>query len=333
MNAETVDKDHVVDVEKSLHDVDSEAPQSPNAIEMTPMEYRKLIWKLDIHLLPPLFALWFVSLIDRINIGSANLFGIQKTLGMNAASNDFNIALIVVVIGLVTMEVPSNWLLKKTRPSIVLAVECLLLGKIILVDCSCNALLILLPGVFTIAEGVVKTKEALYAVRFFIGVFEAGLIPGSVYLLAQYYPRYELQWRVSMLMVSNALSTAFGGLLALAIAGIKSSNGYAAWRWIFIIEGCFTCGVTILVYFLLSDWPTSAKWLKPEELAVLQQKSKKPIETSIVRTELTLFSPGSRSYWTYGPVGRKSHLPHLDRLEDLRVVSSRITNLTPNHQS
>jgi hypothetical protein len=90
--------------------------------------------------------------------------------------------------------------------------------------------------------------------RFFIGVCEAGLILdmtmlqtdlcmkfdrslGSVYLLAQYYRRYELQWRLSMLMVGNAISTAFGGHLALAIAGIKSSNGYHPWRWILIIEG------------------------------------------------------------------------------------------------
>ncbi len=92
------------------------------------MEYRKLIWKLDLHLLPPLFALWFVSLVDRVNIGSANIFGLQKDLHMNPKSNDFNIALIIVLIGLITMEVPSNWLLKKTSPSMVLAAESFLLG-------------------------------------------------------------------------------------------------------------------------------------------------------------------------------------------------------------
>jgi len=99
------------------------------AATLTSMQYRKLIWKLDIHLLPPLFALWFVSLIDRINIGSANIFGIQKDLHMNPTSNDFNIALIVVLVGLITMEVPSNYLLKKTSPSKVLAAESLLLGQ------------------------------------------------------------------------------------------------------------------------------------------------------------------------------------------------------------
>lgn len=55
-------------------------------------EYRKLIWKLDVHLLPPLFVLWFISLIDRVNIGTARIQGLEKDLGMNPLTNQFNIA-------------------------------------------------------------------------------------------------------------------------------------------------------------------------------------------------------------------------------------------------
>ena len=77
-----------------------------------------------------------------------------------------------------------------------------------------------------------------------------------------------------MLMVGNAVSTAFGGLLALAIAGIKSSNGYHPWRWIFIIEGCITVGITLLVFPFMSNWPHTAKWLSADEKAVLADRSK-----------------------------------------------------------
>lgn len=61
-------------------------------------------------------------------------------------------------------------------------------------------------------------------------------IVASVFILGQYYPRYEMQWRLGMLMVGNALGTAIAGLLAFAIAGIKSGNGYHGWRWIFIVS-------------------------------------------------------------------------------------------------
>jgi MFS family permease len=129
-------------------------------------------------------------------------------------------------------------------------------------------------AIFTIGQGLITNFTGLCVMRFFIGVMEAGLIPGSVYLLAQYYPRYELQWRLSMLMVGNALANACGGLLALAIAGIDSQNGWRPWRWIFVVEGCFTAGVTILAYPFLPDWPTSSKWLTDNERAVLANKSK-----------------------------------------------------------
>ena len=128
-NMDTEKQTKKVDVEgvdgSSSADGDSASP----VISLTPMQYRKLIWKLDLRLLPPLFALWFVSLVDRINIGSAKIFGIEKDLHMNIKGNDFNIALIIVTIGLITMEVPSNYLLKRTSPSIVLATQSLLLGE------------------------------------------------------------------------------------------------------------------------------------------------------------------------------------------------------------
>lgn len=75
-------------------------------------------------------------------------------------------------------------------------------------------------------------------------------------------------------MVGNALSNALGGLMALAIAGIHNGNGYKSWRWIFIVEGCFTAGVTLLAYPFLPDWPTTAKWLSKEEKEILADRSK-----------------------------------------------------------
>lgn len=107
----------------ATHD-DSHTRVAPSSLE-----YRKLIWKLDVHLLPPLFLLWFVSLIDRLNIGSAKIFGIEKDLHMDAHGSDFNVALITMIVGVILFDVPSNYLLKKTRPSWVLTTENLLLGS------------------------------------------------------------------------------------------------------------------------------------------------------------------------------------------------------------
>ncbi|OAA73217.1 Major facilitator superfamily domain, general substrate transporter [Cordyceps fumosorosea ARSEF 2679] len=217
-------------------------------------EYRRLIRKLDLRLLPPLFVLWFISLIDRVNIGAARLQGLERDLGIDPRSSGFNLAAVVVFAGLVLAEVPSNYLLRRLPPPAVLCGECLALGAV------------------TAAQGLVRNLPALVALRTLVGVLEAGLIPGSVFLLAAYYPRYELQWRLSALHVGNAASNALGGLLAYAVAGIHSSNGYSGWRWIFIVEGLATMVVTCACWPFMSGWPKQARWLADGEREILEER-------------------------------------------------------------
>ena len=108
--------------------------------------------------------------------------------------------------------------------------------------------------------------------RVFVGTFEAGLIPGTVFLLAAYYPRFQLQWRLSVLMCSTALASAFGGLLAYAIAGMAGTNGYLGWRWIFIIEGLISVAIGLFCLFTTPGWPDTATFLDNEERNFLKTR-------------------------------------------------------------
>jgi MFS family permease len=82
-------------------------------------------------------------------------------------------------------------------------------------------------GVCTVCEGLVKNFASLVALRFLLGVFEAGLVPGAVYLISMYYKRYELQWRLSVFFCASILAGAFGGLLAYALAHMDGVGGYS----------------------------------------------------------------------------------------------------------
>lgn len=83
----------------------------------------------------------------------------------------------------------------------------------------------------TICLGVVQSYAALVACRFLLGIFEAGVGPGSVYLISMYYKRYELPWRLSWWYCSAVFAGAFGGLLAYALAKMDGIQGYGGWRW------------------------------------------------------------------------------------------------------
>lgn len=176
---------------------------------------RKLVQKCDLHLLPPLFLVWFFPFIDRINIGNARIQGLEKDLHLTG--NQFNIALVVFFIPFILLEAPTNIGMKRFSPRLWLSGQTLLLGN------------------FTVRQGVVKTYGGLIGMRVFVGTFEGGLIPGTVFLLSAYYPRFELGWRLGVLVCSTALASAFGGLLAYAKAGMAGTGGYLGWRWILII--------------------------------------------------------------------------------------------------
>ena len=76
---------------------------------------KKLLRKLDTHVLPTISLLYMLAFIDRINIGNARIQGLEADLHM--AGNDYNIALQIFFIPYILLEVPSNIILKKIAPS------------------------------------------------------------------------------------------------------------------------------------------------------------------------------------------------------------------------
>jgi MFS family permease len=55
--------------------------------------------------------------------------------------------------------------------------------------------------------------------------------------VSMWYKREESQKRFSFFFISTTLASAFGGLLASAIAKMDGYHGKLAWRWIFILVG------------------------------------------------------------------------------------------------
>jgi MFS family permease len=160
---------------------------------------------------------------------------------------DYNILLSVFYISYILFEIPSNMACKWLGPGWVL--PALTLGF----------------GVCSLCTAFVHTLSSAAGVRFLLGAFEAGLLPGISYYLSRWYRRRELAFRISMYMVMAPLAGAFGGLLASGILKLSSFGSLKAWRMIFAIEGTITIGVAILSFFTLTDRPETARWLTEEE--------------------------------------------------------------------
>ncbi|EMR69450.1 putative major facilitator superfamily transporter protein [Eutypa lata UCREL1] len=105
----------------------------------------------------------------------------------------------------------------------------------------------------------------MVACRVFLGLCEAGLFPGAVFLVSSWYPRHELQQRLALFYTASAFSGALSGLLAYAIADMDGMRGIRGWQWIFLLEGAATVAIGLLMPLLISDSPEQVSWLSGEE--------------------------------------------------------------------
>ncbi|KAK9446413.1 major facilitator superfamily domain-containing protein [Limtongia smithiae] len=230
-----------------------------------PAVSKRVVRTIDMHVIPPLFLLYLLAFIDRSNIGNAKIEGLETSLGMSG--NDYNIALVVFFLPYILLEVPSNFVLKKVKPSTWLS------------------LILFLWGCVTVGIGNVRTYGQLIACRFLLGALESGLFPGCVYVISSYYKRYELFKRMSIFYCAGISSGAFGGLLAYGISNMDGVGKLEGWRWIFIIEGIVTVLVGSLAKLFLPDFPESAKFLTPEESAFVTRRISDEASTQAFRMD------------------------------------------------
>jgi MFS family permease len=99
--------------------------------------------------------------VDRANIGNARLAGLEDDLGLSGY--DYNLVLSVFYISYIIFELPSNMACKYFGPG--WFIPFLTLGF----------------GAASIATAFVHTRAQICGVRFVLGVFEAGMLPGVAY--------------------------------------------------------------------------------------------------------------------------------------------------------
>ncbi|KAI9890492.1 MAG: hypothetical protein M1814_003976 [Vezdaea aestivalis] len=227
--------------------VDPDAHLSPEERTKAVCKDRRLLWKLDLRLIPWLSLLYLISFLDRTNIGNAKIDGLTKDL--NLTDGDYLASLSIFFVSYSLAEPITNVLLKKLRPRIFIP------------------MIMLLWGLCMTTMGLVHNYEGLMVARFFLGLTEAGLFPGINYYLSCWYKRSEFGIRAAIFFSAAAVSGSFGGLLAAAIGKMRGVGGKAGWSWIFILEGLLTIVIGIISFWMVHDFPDEAKFLSDEDRA------------------------------------------------------------------
>ncbi|CAI7646470.1 unnamed protein product [Penicillium pancosmium] len=79
--------------------------------------------------------------------------------------------------------------------------------------------------------------------------------------------------RFIIFLTAGILSGAFGSVVAGAITStLDGVHGIRGWRWLFIVEGVATAGISLIVHWTLLDYPHASRGLTTEEQDLAQKR-------------------------------------------------------------
>ncbi|GAA2199378.1 MFS transporter [Sinomonas flava] len=210
---------------------------------------KSAIAKASKHLMPMLVILYFVAFLDRTNVGFAEA-ALRADRGVSDGA--FALGAGIFFIGYALFEIPSNLALKKFGARFWLARIAITWGVVA-------------------AAFAFTTNDTMFTVlRFLLGVTEAGLFPGVIMFLAEWFPN---KVRVQMFAIFY-LAQPFSQMIGAPLSGGLISFGdtltpWHGWQVMFFVEGMLAVVAGIAALFLLTNSPAQAKFLNDEEKAAL----------------------------------------------------------------
>jgi MFS family permease len=195
---------------------------------------------------PVLFITYSFAYLDRVNYSFAAAGGIGRDLGISASTASLIGALFFL--GYFVGQIPGA-IYAERRSAKRIVFWCLILW-----------------GALSALTGVVSNIPALMAVRFLLGVVEAGVFPALVIFVSRWFARGERSFANSFITLSTPVT-----VLWMSIVSGYLVEAYG-WRAMFVIEGVPASLWAIGWWYFVQDRPSEASWLDPAERAALEAK-------------------------------------------------------------
>jgi ACS family tartrate transporter-like MFS transporter len=215
---------------------------------MDPRAQRQTLERVTRRLIPFLFVLYIVAYLDRINVGFAAL-QMQADLGFSDAVYGFGAG--IFFLGYFVFEVPSNLILERVGPRFWIS------------------RIMITWGLVSSAMMFVRDAPTFYALRFLLGVAEAGFFPGVILYLTHWFPAAQRARAVAQFMTATALAGVIGGPVSGALLQLDGLAGLRGWQWLFLVEGLPAVLLGGVAWWTLTDRPEQAAWLAPDQRAWL----------------------------------------------------------------
>jgi len=205
---------------------------------------RTTMRRVSLRLLPFLFLIYIFNFLDRTNVAIAAL-QMNRDLGFSATAYGFGAG--IFSLGYALFEVPSTLVLARVGAR-------LWISRIMITW-----------GLVAAAMMFVHTPIQFYALRFLLGVAEAGFAPGIIYYLSGWFPAPQRARALSRFLIAIPISAAIGNPLSAWLLGLDGLRGFAGWQWLFLLEGIPPVVLGFVVLASLPDHPAGSRWLSVEQ--------------------------------------------------------------------
>jgi MFS transporter, ACS family, tartrate transporter len=235
---------------------------TPTSASTTADIEARTVRKTQVRLLPFMFILYIVAVLDRVNVGFAALT-MNKQLAISA--QQFGLLAGIFFIGYFLFEIPSNILLHKIGARV-------WIGRILISW-----------GVVSAATALVNTAMHLYLVRFLLGIAEAGFFPGMILYLTYWFRQREQAQAVAFFMTAQPVSAIIGGPISGVILDHVHWAGIPSWRWLFALEAVPAVILGFVVFVVLPNKPENAEFLSHEEKRWLEGELEREREAKMLK--------------------------------------------------
>lgn len=216
-----------------------------------PERNRRLVRRIDAHIMPLICIVYFLQYIDKTAVSYASVTGMLTATGL--VGNQFNWVASIFFFGQLCFEFPT-----------IRIMQLFPLAQYV----SFN---VTLWGITLASMAACKSYEGLLACRFFLGVFEAAIVPAWVLFTSQWYTKEEQAFRVGIWFSVCGAAQMFGGFFAYGVAvhvGADPGAALQGWQVIFLFLGLLTALVGVAFFFVMPDSPAVAGFLDKEQRRV-----------------------------------------------------------------
>jgi MFS transporter, ACS family, tartrate transporter len=216
----------------------------PNPETATHTVEARTMRRVALRIVPFLMVCYFVSFVDRVNLGFAALDMVRD---LRLSPTIFGFGGGIFFVSYFLGEVPSNLLLERLGAR------------------RWIARIMITWGILAGAMALVTGPRSLYLMRFLLGAAEAGFFPGVILYITYWFPAEYRARIIGWFTVAIPVSSFLGSPISAALLETEGWMGLHGWQWMFILEAVPAVLLGFMCLVVLSDHPRDAKWLRTDE--------------------------------------------------------------------